>query len=206
MVTFAAAFNIIEERGCPFYSKGDFLVLTDNAVIPPIGCPACLILVREMTELLFSLMPHVETDFVEHRDKIFSCGGCTGLVKFQLGETPQNVGETDEGNGEVVMSGRIDAISPAELLQVFHMHRKTGKLLLYMDGGTARVTFRDGGIIAARLGDLDNQEAIYAMIAEKRGHFRFLPGLPSPLMKAREIGDFVMILMEGLKRLDKEGL
>ena len=43
-------------------------------------------------------------------------------------------------------------------------------------------------------------------MAEKRGHFRFLPGLPSPLKNAREIGDFMMILMEGLKRLDEEDL
>lgn len=204
MMTFAAALDIIEDRACPYYSKDDSLVLTDSAVILPIGRPACLILVREVTELLFRLLPHAETDFAGQRDKVYSCGGCTGLVKFQLGETPQNVGESVEGKGEVVMSGRLDAISPAELLQVFHMHQKTGKLLLDMDGGAARVTFREGGIIAARLGELDNQEAIYAMMAETHGHFRFLPGLPSPLMKAREIGDFMMILMEGLKRLDED--
>ena len=204
METFAAAFDIIEDRACPYYSKDDALVLTDSTVILPVGLPACLILVRELTELLFRLLPHAETDFAEQRDTVYSCGGCTGLIKFQLGETPQNVGEPGDGKGEVVMSGRIEAISSAELLQVFHMHQKTGKLLLDMDGGSARVTFRDGGIIAARFGELDNQEALYSMMSEKQGHFRFLSGLPAPLMKARELGDFMMILMEGLKRLDEE--
>jgi hypothetical protein len=204
MVTFAAAFDIIEERACPYYNKNDSLVLTDRAVILPVGRPACLILVRELTELMFELLPHTETDFAKQRPTVYTCGGCTGLIKFKLGDTPQNVGKPGDGEGEVVMSGRIDAIIPPELLQVFHMHQKTGKLLLDMDGGSARVTFRDGAIIAARFGELDNQEAIFGLMAEKKGHFRFLPGLPSPLMNAREIGDFMMILMEGLRRLDEE--
>jgi len=204
MVTFAAAFDIIEARACPYYNKDDSLVLTDRAVILPVGRPACLILIRELTELMFDLLPHAETDFAEQRPTLYTCGGCTGLIKFQLGDTPQNVGEPGDAGGEIVMSGRIDAIIPPELLQVFHMHQKTGKLLLDMDGGSARVTFRDGAIIAARFEELDNQEAIFGLMAEKKGHFRFLPGLPSPLMNAREIGDFMMILMEGLKRLDEE--
>ena len=203
-MSFTASFDIIEDRSCPYYSKDDSLVLTDRAVILPVGRPVCLIFVRELTELMFDLLPYVETDFDKQRSTVYTCGGCTGLIKFQLGDTPQNVGKTGDGGGEIVMSGRIDAIIPPELLQIFHMHQKTGKLLLDMDGGSARVTFRDGGIIAARFEELDNQEAIFGLMAEKRGHFRFLPGLPSPLMNAREIGDFMMILMEGLKRLDED--
>ncbi len=203
MMSFAAAFDIVEDRACPCYNKDDILQLTDRVVILPVGSPACLILIRELTELLFDLLPHAETDFSEQRGKLYSCGGCTGLIKFQLGETPRDLGEPGANKGEIAMSGRIEAISPAELLQVFHMHQKTGKLLLDMDGGSARITFRDGSLIAARFGDLDNQEAVYAVIPEKSGHFRFIPGLPAPLMKAREIGDFMMILMEGLRRLDE---
>ena len=178
------------------------MILTDRSVILPVGRPACLILVRKLTELLFDLLPGVETDFASHREDIFSCGGCTGLVKFKLGDTPKNVDAS--GECEIVMSGQVNAISIAELLQVFHMHQKTGRLLLDMDGGSARVTFRDGSLIAARFEDLDNQEAIYSLMGEQRGYFRFMPGLPAPLMKAREIGDFMMILMEGLNRLDEK--
>ncbi len=204
MGNFAVTFDITEERACPFYSVDNSLVLTENAVILPVGAPACLILVRQVTELLFELLPHAESDFAEKRNTVFSCGGCTGLIKFTIGETVENISGSGDTGGEVVMSGRIDAILPPELLQVFHMHQKTGKLLMDMDGGSARVTFREGGIIAARYGDLDNQEAVFGLMAEKTGYFRFLPGLPSPLLKAREIGDFMMILMEGLKRLDED--
>ncbi len=177
------------------------MVLTDKAVALPMGRPSCLILVRAVTELLFQLLPAATVDFVEFKDTVFTCGGCTGLIKFKL----SNQGEDGEGNdGEPVVTGRLDAILPAELLQVFHMHQKTGKLLLDMESGTARVTFREGAVIAARFEELDNQEAIYAMLSERKGYFRFVPGLPASMMKSREIGDFMMILMEGLRRLDEE--
>ncbi len=203
-MTFSAAFDVFEVQTCPYYNKDDSLVLTEGAAVLPVGRPACLILVRKLTELLFDLMPFTETNFAEQRDTIYSCGGCTGLIKFKLAETPKNGVDSGNDEGEVVMSGRVDAISPAELLQVFHMHQKTGKLLLDTDGGSGMILFRHGGIVSARFGEQDNQEAVYSMMAEKHGHFRFLPGLPDPLRKAREIDDFMMILMEGHKRLDED--
>jgi hypothetical protein len=172
------------------------------------GRLSCLILVRELTNLLFSLMPHVATNFAEYKDVVFTCGGCTGLIKFRLTDKPfahvaKKVLATIQENSESVISGSIEAIVPAELLQVFHMHQKTGRLIMEFGNGSARVTFREGGMLAARFEDLDNQEAVYAMLAEKEGTFHFIPGLPDALMKTREIGDFMMILMEGLRRQDE---
>ncbi len=199
MTQFSAVFDIIEQHGCPFYNVNDRMVLTDKAVSLPVGRPSCLILVRAVTELLFQLLPAATMNFVEYQDTVFTCGGCTGLIKFTLG----NPGEEENDEGEPVVTGRLDAISPAELLQVFHMHQKTGKLLLDMESGTARVTFREGAVVAARFEELDNQEAIYAMLSERKGYFRFITGLPESMMNSRELGDFMMILMEGLKRLDE---
>ncbi len=208
MHTFKAVFEIIHVRNCPLYKLEECFVLTDKAVELPLGRASCLILVRELTGLLFTLMPHVATQFAEQRNTVYTCGGCTGLIKFTLSDKPVPVKkalpETGTENQDAVISGRIDAIVPAELLQVFHMHQKTGRLIMEFEQGAARVTFREGGLLAARFEDLDNQEAIYAMLAEKKGTFYFIPGLPEALMKAREIGDFMMILMEGLRRLDEE--
>jgi len=208
MDTFKAAFEIINVRNCPIYGQGDCFCLTDKAVELPLGRSSCLILVRELTGLLFSLLPHAATQFSAQRETIFTCGGCTGLIKFKLTDKPvvpsgHTVGNVEPTESESVISGQIEAIVPAELLQVFHMHQKTGRLMLEFESGSARVTFREGGLLAARFEDLDNQEAIYAMLAEKKGTFHFFPGLPESLMKAREIGDFMMILMEGLRRIDE---
>jgi len=208
MNTFKAFFEIIKVRNCPLYSQDECFLLTDKALELPIGRVSCLILVRELTNLLFALMPDVATNFAEQRNVVFSCGGCTGLIKFRLTDKPvTNIGEgvftNTHKTSESVISGNIEAIVPAELLQIFHMHQKTGRLIMDFEHGSARVTFREGGLLAARFDDLDNQEAVYAMLSEKKGTFHFVPGLPDALMKTREIGDFMMILMEGLRRLDE---
>jgi len=209
MKSFQATFKITYAKNCPFYTREECFFLTDKAVELPLNRPSCLILVRELTGLLFTLMPHISTGFAEQRDTIFTCGGCTGLVKFQLTDKPaakiadKNIAVLPEDTQSVI-SGRLDAIAPAELLQVFHMHQKTGRLILEFETGSARVTFREGGLLAARYEDFDNQEAICAILAQKKGTFRFIPGLQDALMNTREIGDFMMILMDGLRRLDED--
>jgi hypothetical protein len=208
MKSFIAAFEIITVRNCPLYVQDECFVLTDKAVELPLGRSSCLILIRELTGLLFTLMPYATTNFFEQRNSVFTCGGCNGLIKFKLTDklVVNNSGKNTalKENTKSVISGQIEAIVPAELLQIFHMHQKTGRLLLEFENGSARVTFREGGLLAARYEDLDNQEAVYAMLAQKKGTFHFIPGLPDGLMKTREIGDFMMILMEGLRRLDED--
>jgi hypothetical protein len=105
---------------------------------------------------------------------------------------------------ESCMSGRVDEIVPAELFQIFHMHQKTGVLSLELQGGKAKVSFREGCIINADYGKLANEEAIFKILAEKNGFYRFTSGLSPKEMKAAEIGDFMMLLMEGVKRVDEE--
>lgn len=204
MTTFAAAFEIVCERNCPFYRNGDRFVLTDKSVDFPAGRSSCLILIRELTSLLFVLLPHAATGFAEQRDTVFTCGGCTGLIKFRLGELTAESGERTvvEDDGAMI-SGRLDAISSIELLQVFHMHQKTGKLLLDVPTGRGLISFREGALVAARFGEMDNQEAIYALLREREGRFDYVPGLSASLMEARELGDFMLILMEACRHLDE---
>lgn len=102
------------------------------------------------------------------------------------------------------MSGRIDEILPAELFQIFHMHQKTGVLSLELSDGKAKVAFREGCIINAAYSELANEEAIFKILAEKKGLYRFTSGLSPSEMRAAEIGDFMMLLMEGVKRVDEE--
>jgi len=105
---------------------------------------------------------------------------------------------------ENAMSGRIADVLPAELFQVFHMHQKTGALVMDLAGGRARVAFREGGIIQAQYLDLQGEEAIFAILAEKEGYYRFTSGLSTAEMSAEEIGDFMGLLMEGVRRVDED--
>lgn len=121
-----------------------------------------------------------------------------------LGRRLRKTNATRTRDFESCMSGRIDQIAPAELLQIFHMHQKTGVLSLQLPDGEAKVSFREGCIINAKYGSHSSEEAIFAMLAGKKGLYSFTIGLSSGEMEAAEIGDFMMLLMEGVKRVDED--
>lgn len=352
MKTFKALFEIAEEINCPLYAKGDQMTLTEKTFSCPEGKEVCLILVRDMTQLLFVMLKQRSKEGEKVPNQLFGCSGCTGLIKFRqiseeaakpgedsekvaarmqaamqeihgrvmdcaflralpsqrIAEILQNFEELSVSSGSVVvrqgepnpnlylimegefvieisdqmiatlgageifgemsylgigdavatvrarkdslvlainsedfgqlvdsatsvqlfmakllaerlqqiniarardfdscMSGRLDQVVPAELFQVFHMHQKTGVLKMQLSHGEARVSFREGCIINAQYGSRQNEAAIFAMLAEKHGLYRFTTGLSPQEMKAAEIGDFMALLMEGVKRVDESG-
>lgn len=46
--------------------------------------------------------------------------------------------------------------------------------------------------------------AIFAILAEVKGSYRFIPGLSAADQKAGEIGEFMMLLMEGVQQEDEK--
>jgi len=101
------------------------------------------------------------------------------------------------------MQGRLSDMVPSELFQILHMHQKTGVLALAFPGRDARVSFREGHIVDACYNGLENQDALYAVLAETEGIYTFRSGLSPTQMKAAEIGDFNALLMEGIQRIDE---
>ena len=353
MSSFKSIFQIVENKRCPLYELDDRLELTDKALLPPRQKPVCLILAREMTELLFSLLSQNKDEY--DPEKLFSCSGCSGLIKFKLSfneaatrdeaasslsrilgkevNLPRrladgmgNIGlfqavekrnlakilrcftykkfsagaeilrkgeeggpviiilsgkvavlDGDQriailGRGEVLgemsqftsqaVSATIKTIDPAEVLcingkemiellndnpalyiyflrllsdrltksnaarlqevasamsgtlaempqvelfQIFHMNAKTGVLTIELPRGEARISFREGCIINAAYDGEKNQDAMYHIIAEKKGgRFKFSAGLSPQEMKAAEIGEFMKLLMDGIRRVDEE--
>lgn len=337
-------FEIIEDTRCPFYKVGEQLILSDKALCCPGKKETCLILVREMTQLLFKLLA-TDHDHLVAEKPVFTCSGCTGLIKFTPVSAPENpvhekepvlggreqrllerivsfplmqlipddelkglVGRfqqeiiregkvlihkgesnlylymilsgqmlvmdgpvviTSLGPGEICgemsylgdevaaatvralsdsevlavssadfnylldrlpavqhfmarllarrlsrvnkaraedfascMQGRLQDMAPAELFQIFHMNSKTGVLSLDLPRGPGKISFREGCIINAHYQGQENEEAIFAMLGEHEGTFRFTLGLSPQEMKAAEIGDFMKLLMEGIKRVD----
>ena len=344
MKTFRIIFEIIEDNHCPLYKVGERLILSDKALFCPGNKATCLILVREMTQLLFTLLA-VKNEPQPAEKQVFSCSGCTGLIKFVQLAIPdiQGAGATlvlgdrerslleriqslpmiqlipdDElrsfvgrfhlrpvrqgsllirkgemntslflilsgqllvvdgafviatlGVGEICgemsylgddvaggsvralsdaevlvvssddfsllldrlpalqlfmarllaqrltrvnraraedfaacMQGKLQDMAPAELFQVFHMNSKTGVLALDFPSGPGKISFREGCIINARYHGQENEEAIFAMLGEHEGTYRFTLGLSPQEMKAAEVGDFMRLLMEGIKRVD----
>jgi hypothetical protein len=350
MKSFQVHFEIIEVSRCPFYKVGEQLILSDKAIVCPANAETCLILVREMTQLLFKLLAAMPDTLIAEKP-VFNCSGCSGLIKFKPVATPEVIVDTlgsgsanrsvqggreqrliekirafpliqaipeDElkrfigrfqqeivhtgdilihkgvsnqylylilsgqvlvldgsvvittlGAGEICgemsylgedvagatvkavsdaevlavasadfnllldklpslqifmarllakrltrvnkarsedfaacMQGRLQDMAPAELFQVFHMNCKTGVLSLDLPGGLGTVSFREGCIINAHYRGHDNEEAIFAMLGEHEGTYRFTMGLSPQEMRVAEIGDFMKLLMEGVKRVD----
>lgn len=100
------------------------------------------------------------------------------------------------------MTGSISEISAQELLQALNMSQKTGILTLTLPGGTARILLRDGQLIQARYGNQSGQEAVFNILRENRGDFKFKPGLQPKDMDMPKIGEFMFLLMEGMRRMD----
>ncbi len=100
------------------------------------------------------------------------------------------------------MTGSISEISAPELLQALNMSQKTGILTLTLPRGTARILLQDGQLIQARYGDWTGQEAVFNILREKHGDFKFKPGLQPKDMDMPKIGEFMFLLMEGMRRMD----
>ena len=348
MKPFKAVFQIVENNNCQLYDKEEFFTLTEKSVSVPDGKVCCLILIREMTQLLFQLLQDEGTKNGPDLTKEYTCSGCSGIIKIRqlssdettsrstipllitdeeqrlfdeivqyplLKDIPANhlkefIGcfkvvrlrggslliekgqpikhlfillsgnliVEDEGiriatlsEGEVCgemsyfgdniastsvrtledteilkisgedfgklielsgsvhdymvrilakrlanansvrvsdfdfsMHGRVNEMTPAELLQIFHMHQKTGVLSLDLPHGPGSVSFRDGNIVVAEYDDQSGQDAVFSILAEKEGVYSFANGLSPEAMDRRSIGDFMMLLMEGVKRTDEE--
>jgi CRP-like cAMP-binding protein len=104
------------------------------------------------------------------------------------------------------MNGNLNEIPPEALFQILNMNQKTGILTIndLPQGVTARFSFRQGALIKAKYGDAQGEEAFYKILRETEGHFRFTPGIPAADIEAPEIGYFMKLLMEGMRRLDEE--
>ncbi len=97
--------------------------------------------------------------------------------------------------------GRLDLISPVELIQAMNVNNQNGVLTVQGDGSNATIFFVDGQVADVQLGTLRGEEGLYAFLTWSRGTFRFQPG---PKEVERTIlGDTVGLLLEGVRRIDE---
>jgi hypothetical protein len=199
-MTTSQYFEITTCINCPLYLTDDKLLLTSTSLTLPLGKSACLILVRDLTELFFSLQKKPANTPAAH---VFSCSGCQGLIKFQhtdAFEIPQHVAN----NPNVGFSGQIEDLPPAELMQTINMNQKTGTLTFDLPTGSASISFNNGQIIDANCGSLKDAEAFFTILQAKEGGFQFSKNVPALVRENDPIGDFMGLLMEGLQKIDED--
>jgi CheY-like chemotaxis protein len=104
------------------------------------------------------------------------------------------------------VEGELSQLALADLLQLFQVSRRTGVVELAQELGRGRrrqgrVVLRDGGVIAASVGPIRGEKALYRMLAWDRGRFAFQP---QPVDVEAEIRTPTRALLrEGLRQLQE---
>jgi hypothetical protein len=102
------------------------------------------------------------------------------------------------------MSGRLEKSSLGEVLQTIEFNQKTGTLEVFADSGTqGQLVLYEGVPMFARFGDLEDEEAVYAMVGQRKGYFSFRSKIEAGerTMKITITG----LLLEANRRLDEQG-
>jgi len=78
------------------------------------------------------------------------------------------------------VEGKLAQVALSELIELFHVNRKTGVIELRQRGGrraaTGRIALRDGDVIQAQTGSVEGEKALYRLLAWRRGSFAFREG------------------------------
>ncbi len=103
------------------------------------------------------------------------------------------------------MTGDLAEINSVELFQLINSSGKTGKVDLIFSTDRAVILFNEGEIVRVRFGKLDDKEALFALLAKRKGTFTYTSDLSKQDKELPVIGGFMGLIMEGLRRIDEEG-
>jgi CheY-like chemotaxis protein len=148
-----------------------------------------------------------------------SSGGNVGDVLMPLSSRPNDIVKAVEemlqkqeridaveaasaGGGTV--EGELSQLSLAELLERFHAGAKSGRLALRRDAepgrvSSAEITVSEGEVIHAEVGSVENEKALFRLLAWPDGHFVFTPESTDELASIQTATR--VLLVEGLRQL-----
>ena len=116
--------------------------------------------------------------------------------------TESNVQRTEETTSG--MSGDLSQMSAIELLQALELSQKSGILIFTLPKGTAQLLIKCGNLIGADYGNKVGKEAVFDILKEKDGRFKFSPKLPADQSDTHEIGPLMEILLDASRMIDEE--
>jgi len=150
---------------------------------------------------------HSEVLFIEHKQFKNILQKHPALQQYFTRLLAKRLSNSNRMRSDDYASGMIGNLGeiPAEaLFQTLNMNAKTGILTItQLQQGTARFSLRQGALIKAGYGGVKGEEAFYSVLREKKGRFKFTPGLPPEDFDVPEIGFFMKLLMEGMQRIDE---
>jgi CheY-like chemotaxis protein len=126
-----------------------------------------------------------------------------GCVQATLAGRPASEGDAPAAETGGV-EGELSQLALADLLQLFQVSRRTGIVELAQELGRGRrregsVVVSEGSVVAARVGAIRGEKALYRMLAWDRGSFAFRP---QPVDSELEIRTPTRTLLrEGMRQL-----
>ena len=103
----------------------------------------------------------------------------------------------------MALTGSLQEIEPADLIQLIDMGRKSGVLMVSDDKDRTVLYFRNGQLVhAVDANESEAREVVYAFVARTTGQFVFEtrdPGCADTLSESTE-----GLVLEGMRRLDHE--
>jgi CheY-like chemotaxis protein len=105
-----------------------------------------------------------------------------------------------------VVEGRLSQIPLADLLQLFHLNRRTGTIELRhrtAEGRNerGRIALRDGDVAQVSCGSVEGEKALFRLLAWSEGSFTFRPAAQPP--DVRVTAPTRALLLEGMRQLDE---
>ncbi|QTA78367.1 Cyclic nucleotide-binding domain-containing protein, DUF4388 [Desulfonema limicola] len=118
--------------------------------------------------------------------------------------TKTNIARTEDFKSG--MTGNLCEIPPAELFQSLNINQKSGTVELSVLNKTAIIGFRDGELVRAEYDNKTGTEAFFEIIKQTSGRFKFSSELSETDRKAPAMGEFMWMLMEGVRKIDEENV
>ena len=100
------------------------------------------------------------------------------------------------------LAGRLDLISPAELIQAMNVNSQSGMLVVQNADQSMTIYLHDGQIHEVQMGEKTGEEVFYEFLSWSKGNFRFDPVRKEGTSKQFQM-DTVGLLLEGMRRVDE---
>lgn len=143
-------------------------------------------------------IPH----FQRHRDSLFIKPANIDEVAARIYSIFDKAAKTRDVSREgKLIEGGLSEISLPDLLQMFSMNKKEGRLYLTKGKDKGDIWLQDGNIIDAAIGEVVGEKALFRLLTWKAGSFRFLPAKINVPHKINRATD--NLIMEGLRQYDE---
>jgi CheY-like chemotaxis protein len=143
-------------------------------------------------------IPH----FQRHRDSLFIKPVNVDEVAARIYSIFDKFEKTLEVSREgKLIEGDLSEISLPDLLQMFSMNKKEGRLCITRWKDKGDIWLQDGNVIDAAIGEVVGEKALFRLLTWKRGNFKFLPAKVNVPHKINRAAD--NLIMEGLRQYDE---